>query len=596
MPLNMNTVGTGNGVNGGGSTSNISYLVSPKNTITYGDKFPSYYINNYEDLMSKSSTKTLFAQKSFSPFVRMFIFKNEVYGVSYDAYSYTSDGYTGQLIDVSIHKINLSSFVPTQVCRYKCYNNLSDSRDSSTTGRNKEEWSSLFGYYTAIVQSDYIYFMDIVDDTFMYNGSVTPTKVLYWSRFDGHTITHIQKLYIANGTHPDYNTYSSGYMFANIDTFAPINRFNTEFLFHGMTYNSKDYIVTINDDGTLSYVECTFPKTLNVPRGSVYAYTTSVSPYNFVIMENVGFAICRYEQYQPSVGGDSNEGLFKFDVTRNTSSTGNDSFTIANIHYIYSFGSYTYHNGSHYAYPIFNICNPGVVTVGGFVYSGFNSSTYKPYSRLSIVIMLIYNPETKLVEYYKASNPEIKDYFNNFGMGKYSTTVCFVSESLNKVFYVNSGIMTNSNTTSGRETGVVTQDVTLVVINNASDIATSSITINAEQGDMVYCTRKITSYSINNVNHTISGDSKKYKCTANGTVTITSNHGEEEYRPGWIWISASGYIKYIDSSIVDDTTINGNFIAGMKVGDTSISTSGHQNISVPSISTNGLKIDMKGVH
>ena len=156
--------------------------------------------------------------------------------------------------------------------------------------------------------------------------------------------------------------------------------------------------------------------------------------------------------------------------------------------------------------------------------------------------------------------------------------------------------MTNSNTTSDRETGVVTQDVTLVVINNASDIATSSITINAEQGDVVYCTRKITSYSINNVNHAISGDSKKYKCTANGTVTITSNHGEEEYRPGWIWISASGYIKYIDSNIVNDTTINGNFIAGMTVGSTTISSSGHQNITVPSISANGLKIDMKGVY
>ena len=86
MPLNMNTVGTGTGVDGGGNSSNVSYLVSPENTITYGDKYPSYYINNYEDLMSKSSTNTLFAQKSFSPFVRMFIFKNEVYGVSYDAY------------------------------------------------------------------------------------------------------------------------------------------------------------------------------------------------------------------------------------------------------------------------------------------------------------------------------------------------------------------------------------------------------------------------------------------------------------------------------------------------------------------------------
>ena len=88
----------------------------------------------------------------------------------------------------------------------------------------------------------------------------------------------------------------------------------------------------------------------------------------------------------------------------------------------------------------------------------------------------------------------------------------------------------------------------------------------------------------------------KYKCTTNGTITITSNHGEEEYRPGWIWISASGYIKYIDSNIVNDTTINGNFIAGMTVGNTTISSSGHQNITVPSISANGLKIDMKGVH
>ena len=594
MPLNMNTVGTGTGVDGSGCSSVTSYLASPDNTITYSDKHPAYYISDYDEITSTGNFTKIFEQKRFDPFVRLFTFKNQLYGISYITYAETSDGYN-QLMDVTINTIDTSSsFIPTQVCKYQCYTNMS--RETGYVGRNAEVWSSVFGLYTAIVQTDYIYFMDVIDETFMYDGSKDTTKVLYWSRFDGHTITHIQKLYIANTKHPDYSKYSSGYMYSVVDTFAPINRFNTEFLFHGMVYDAKDYIVSIDNNGNISAEECSFPRTVTVPRGSKYGQTASVAPYNLLIMEDTGFMVGRYHPYGAQVDVDSNEGLFRFTVERNRSSN-KETFTISNTQFMYDFGGYRYYTHITYAYPIFNICTPGVVTIGGFVFSsssGYGSSVIV-YSNLYVPMVILYNPETKSVEYYKASDPISKNRsITGFASGECSTTVCYISPKSSKLLYVNSGIYNTEPFYA--LTGVATQNITLKVITNTSDSAISSITINAEQGDTVYCTRKITSYTVSNVNHAISGDSMKYKCTTNGTITITSNHGEEEYRPGWIWISASGYIKYIDSNIVNDTTINGNFIAGMTVGNTTISSSGHQNITVPSISANGLKIDMKGVH
>lgn len=594
MPLNMNTVGTGSGIGGSGGSSNTSYLVSPNNTITYSDKHPAYYISDYDEITAAGNFTKVFEQKQFDPFVRLFTFKNQLYGVSCITYAETADGYN-QLMDVTINTIDTSSsFVPTQVCKYKCYTNMS--RSTGYVGRNADTWSSVFGYYTAIVQTDYIYFMDVIDETFMYDGSKYTTKVLYWSRFDGHTIARIQKLYIANTKHPDYGKYSSGYMYSVVDTFAPINRFNTEFLFHAMVYDDKDYIVSIDNNGNIAAEECSFPKAVTAPRGSKYGETTTVTLYNLLIMEDVGFMVGRYHPYGASVDVDTNEGLFRFTVERNRSSN-KDVFTISNVQFMYDFGGYRYYTQMSYAYPIFNVCTPGVVTIGGFVFSsssGYDTSVVV-YSKLYVPMVMLYNPESKSVEYYKASNPMSDNRsITGFASGAYNTTVCYLSPSSSKLLYVNSGIY-NTKPFYGL-TGVATQDITLKVITNSSDNAVSSISINAEQGDMVYCTRKITSYTISNVTHVISGDSMKYKCITNGTITITSNHGEEEYRPGWIWISSSGYIKYIDSTIVDDTTINGNFIAGMIVGNTTINSSGHQNITVPSISANGLKIDMKGVH
>lgn len=607
MPLNMNTVGTGTGIGRSTSIADASLLFKPSPNIQYNDKYASYYITDYNSMVNISTDDTeslnvVYTKQPTEHFMRIFTLHGKLYGIAYTPYTY----YINTDIDVTIYELTIrnTGIISTKVVSYTCPNYTYS--NSSTYFRNSEYPGSLFGYYTGCITTDYVYFINWTDEKFTYDGSEYTTKVLCWSRFDGSTITNLQKLYISNTKHPEYLTYNEGYDYMCIDVFTPINRFNTEFIMHTASpykssYDPRDFIITIDENGYMQKSECSLPTSVSV--NVTYNTTFNASFSTFIIIENEGLAQLRYKPSSVNNSSDRSIGIFRFDINK-TVSNNKTTITINNLRMKYGAGFNNYSSSSKESKMIFNCCTPGVICVGGTVYSydGIVGSTNYTDSKLSVPTMLVYNTETKMVEYYQSDPNIIKT--NNADKiirnAPYSypkcTNLCYVDPNNNMVIYLPISDIDDSSTKTITPYGsLILQKCSINNITNGSESSSSRINALFHKNDVVYCSKNITSYIDDSGEHKISSVSKRFVIKNNTTTCILCNHETISYRPCWIWVSASNDLMFIDASIIDDTTINGNFIPGMTVSNVPIYTDGHQNVSVQSITSNGVYIDMKGV-
>ena len=567
MPLNMNTVGTGTGI-GGSSNSDEKSMIMRPSTINpeYYGLLASYYIGNYSNMLPESDKS--FNVISTHPYLqRMFYFKKQLWGVSFKVGPTTGSKYE----TVTLYRLSLSSDRNTltgtsvltfNVCRNGCK------------------------YYDQILiypGQTYIYYIEEDVETYWYQGSNRDASSMWFCRFDGTTSERMNKLY----SNMEY-TLTDDAWFENSD--MRINHFQmidpVKEVFLLSTYKSLYKVDLSTSPPTVTKMDAT----LDEGSGENYGYysrglydieldreTINSNGWKYTAYFHLsgayiinGHGICHGAWYQASTT--YGYSAIEFDFIDNGT-----SFTIQNPQIISSDRL------------IFNPSESGTCVVGRGV--GWSLHIAANYSDV-----LTMDPTSKngIYKHYTGSGVQSATLLNVNAGGPGIGCVSCIDRTNNLIYYM--GYISQSGDTATCAIGV--EPCVIEYMEDASDTPYSCISFIANKGDIIYCSSPITSYKLSSSSTwtTISANSKKFKIPVDGSVVARSDYTDPSFRSTWVLLDKYGNTKYIKCDILSNTSIHGNFIAGMTVQNVSITQNGEQTITVDDISSTGLLIDMKGVH
>lgn len=556
MPLNMNTVGTGTGIDSGSGGSDSTMILKPSEILdTYSDVYPSYYVTNDQ----LPTTRTLTTCQSFNAYSQcMFIFKNEIYAVTM-MNTYINSSYSGASnhnMAAVLNKVSYSgpALTYTQLFTFKVYNEYFDDGSYNYGVDNY----LLESRALAIPSTDYIYFSayEQIKTTNPSNGNVTVTYENTLYRFDGTTA---EKMLI-----PDLPTVYNAYTFTQLDH-------KCTRLLVGYESSKNVYIIDLQK---YSVVSGKLPTYMATPVKGYYDSTTART-YGIRIMDNMGYFVWGYR--------DSSGNIHKVKSTCEVTENQNHSFTLSNI----SINSYSssYWNGSSYS-----LSECGVITFITTSYDKWNSPS-----------MFVYNPETAISTCYDLSGSPSGDIDNNRyagGVRRYSIIDRMSKNIMYISTYSNPGRDNNYGTYNSYFTTHVQYEPIndITYITNKSDNPESALHGYFKKGDIVYCSSKITEYKLSDASsYTTYAASRVFKVPSDGNYDIRSNHQIREYRSTWIVESVSGGFSFITVNKVSDTQISGYFIKDMLVNGTKITSDGKQELTFEDLNKTGVYISMKGV-
>lgn len=550
MPLNMNTIGTGIGIGGESSGDGRSQLIAPSSIEAkdYGN-IASYYIKDYSAILPNTNK---YCKKVNLPegLSRMIWFKNELYGVRITNSTYVSS-VPGYVCTFVLSKLTLKGSTLTATDLYT-YQYLG--------GMNYRWYSNM-----VIPGSKYLYFIEYKSISYTYQGNSRNAMAYVFSRFDGNTVEQVNIMASNDGNVLTDSSWlkDTGYVYG-------ISYFNM------LDPQEETFLIGVYRTAVIVNMSKSKPTVTKITgRINVTEYGDKrLDKYDWIIgtIDSTEVYLCN-----SYIIGNTGIAVIEGKVLTFTVKISGSTITFSNLAVATSNGRTPFLCASEYGN-----CMLGYGG-GGSLYA------YASYSDFFTM-----NPTTGNGEYHHCVSSNSYTFTTLSPDGGATGFGCgtAVDRSRNIIYHIN---WLNGSGQYYMVGGCYEPIILEYLADNRDSGPHSDISFNADTGDVVYCSSTITGYKLASASSYISTSTKKLKIPIDGSVIVTSNHGESGYHSTWIIMDSDNNIKYIKYSVLSSTLIHGYFLRGMMINQTQITSDGEQDVTVSDISTNGLYISMKEV-